>query len=386
MRQPQEWLSRRGPTQGPTSFSNAPTLRPSGPRRENALSTSRMGRPEIRRRRIGPFVGGGLAIFGLWLCQTLSAQSTTGWIGFLKNGEVWTAASDGQGARRLTPTGEIVDDFRFAPGSDYLAYSRARGVLEGRTLTSIVVMNTRSGAIVAELQGTQTDPWVYLNRWLPGAKLLCHRSSGADVSGTFELDVVRHTTRELDVATGDRLNSVDEALDGTVTAYIDDIGSGYQRRLHVVDTRTGLDVVPVTMPAIYDLRLAPDARSVAFLQVRGFPPSMRDQVWIYRIDTRTLTERYEGPAGSKTSGEYGLSWSTDSRYLALGYGGEALILDLSTVDTPPQHVAAQDLCWAGPQQAVFADQRGIELYDVRTATRRLLLDRASHPECLVGRP
>jgi hypothetical protein len=114
---------------------------------------------------------------------------------------------------------------------------------------------------------------------------------------------------------------------------------------------------------------------------------MRDQVWFYRIDTRLLTERYEGPAGSKTSGEYGLSWSTDSRYLAVGYGGEALILDLSTVDTPPQHVAAaQDLCWTGPQQAVFADQRGIELYDVRTATRRLLMDRASHPECLVSRP
>ena len=171
-----------------------------------------------------------------------------------------------------------------------------------------------------------------------------------------------------------------------MTAYIDDIGSGYQRRLHLVDTRTGLDVVPVTMPAIQDLRLSPDARSLAFLAVSGFPPSMRDHVWIYRIDSRTLTERYEGPAGSKTYGEYGLDWSTDSQYVAVGYVGEALILDTSTVDTPPQHVAGQDLCWTGPQQAVLASLRGIEVYDMRTATRRLLLDRASHPECLVSRP
>jgi hypothetical protein len=107
---------------------------------------------QITCRWIGPFAIGGLAAFGLSLCQTLSAQPPTrGWIGFLKNGEVWTAASDGQEARRLTPTGETVDYFRFSPSSDYLAYSRARGVLEGRTITSIVVMHTRSRAIVAEL-------------------------------------------------------------------------------------------------------------------------------------------------------------------------------------------------------------------------------------------
>ena len=99
-----------------------------------------------------------------------------------------------------------------------------------------------------------------------------------------------------------------------------------------------------------------------------------------------MTKRYEGPAGVKTSGEYGLSSSTDSRFLAVGYAGEALILDASAVDAPPQQVSAQDLCWTGPQRAVFAGPRGIEVYDVITATRRVLIDGASHPECLVRRP
>ena len=237
-------------------------------RHEDPVCTSERGPFEIAWRRIGPFVIGGLAIVGSWHCQTVSAQPSRSWIGFLKNGEVWTAASDGQEARRLSSSGETVDDFRFAPNSDYLAYSRARGVLEGRPITSVVVMNTRSGAIVAEVHGTQTDPWVYLNRWLPRGNLLGHRSSGADVSGTFELDVVRHTTPELDVATSGRLNSIDEAPDGTVSAYFDDFG-GYQRRLHLVDRRTGIDVVPVIMPGINDLRLSPDAHSVAFLGVSG---------------------------------------------------------------------------------------------------------------------
>jgi hypothetical protein len=68
-----------------------------------------MTRPKVGRRtlRVSPRctdsvlqrhmrqLSGGLAILGLWLCQTLSAQSTIGWIGFLKNGEVWL-----QGQRR----------------------------------------------------------------------------------------------------------------------------------------------------------------------------------------------------------------------------------------------------------------------------------------------
>lgn len=305
-------------------------------------------------------------------------------IAFLKGGEVWTVPPSGGPPTRVTRTGGRVEDFRYSPTGEYLAYSkRIRRSVE-RPVASIVILRVATGDTLVELK--PDDGWIDIDRWV-GTKLIYHSSAAMEVSGVFEFDAASVTRRELDADAGAIALDSDLSRDGSLLVYQDDAGVGptFQHRLHLVDTSTGEDRVHLTKRSLMAPAVSPDDSAVVFVEVFGDArdrDQARDRVWVYRVNG---VERmiFEGPVRAKGGGS-GLSWSTDGRRIAMNFGGRTDVFDAAAADTPTlvREYQGTDACWISAAQLLVSSQSGIESIDVDSGRRDLVVAGGARPQCL----
>lgn len=301
-------------------------------------------------------------------------------VAFLKAGEVWTVPSGGGNPTKITNTHGLVEDFRFSPQREYLAYSKRIKKGDERPISSIVIVRIATKAVVIEIK--PDGGWIDIDRWL-GTKLIYHSSAAMEVSGVFEFDAVRRTRRELDPNGGWVALGSDMSADGSLLAYADDVGLGptYLNRLHFVETASGNDVIHVSRRSIMAVAIAPDKGGAAFVEVvdqvrdRG---DARDRVWIYRQNAGE-SMIYEGPVRPKGGGS-GLTWSPDLRYIAMNFGGRTTVLD-TTKTIAPREFQGTDACWTGANQLAVTTAAGVQTIDVDSDHRVVLAAAAARSQC-----
>jgi hypothetical protein len=312
----------------------------------------------------------------------MTALAALAVVAFLQNGEVWTSPEGADGTiRQATHTGGRVEDFRYSVDGQYLAYARRIRDAAERPVAAIVVMRVATGTILAELQ--PDDGWLDIDRWL-GSVLVYHASSGLDVSGIYEYDAVRGARRELDPARTSP-NDRDVSKDGRLSVYVDDTGLGpvFRQRLHVVDVRTGADVVRASKRSVMAPAISPSTAAVAFVEVVDAPPNGTpglDRVWISRSDGSEAMV-YEGPVRAKGGGS-GLMWAPDSGRISMDFGARTIVLDAGSNARPLQDLPGTDTCWIDARQIVMATAAGVERIDVLSRARQLIAPRARRPQCL----
>src|SRR5438552_2592923 len=168
------------------------------------------------------------------LTTALDAATPPAHIAFLNKGEVWMVSVGLSKLQQQTRTGAKVEDFRFSPRGDYLAYAERLRPGHGRPICSIVIVNLATGRVIKELQ--PNDGWIDIDKWL-GTTLVYHASAAMEISGVFEFDAVRLTGRELESHAGSRALDSDMTPDGSLLAYVDNVGLGptFEEQLHLVD-------------------------------------------------------------------------------------------------------------------------------------------------------
>jgi hypothetical protein len=149
------------------------------------------------------------------LFTTLSAAAPATGIAFLNKGEVWVFAAHHGAPRRETRTGGRVEDFRFSPRGDYLAYARRLRPGDGRWICTMVVVNVTTGGVIKEIR--PVDGWIDIDKWL-GTTLLYHASAAMEVSGVLEFDAIRRTGREPAPGAGAHPFDSDMTPDGSLLA------------------------------------------------------------------------------------------------------------------------------------------------------------------------
>ena len=313
------------------------------------------------------------------LTMTVAAATPSARIAFLDKGEVWVLSAEGGRPERQTRTGAKVEDFRFSPRGDYLAYAKRLRPGDGRPICSIFITNAATGRVIKEIR--PDDGWIDIDKWL-GTTLLYHASAAMEVSGFFEFDAVRRAGRELEPNVGSRTFDRDMTPDGSLLAYVDDIGLGptFEERLHLVDAATGADVVQVSKRSVLAPAISPTKEAVAFIEVFGELSTARDRVWVYRRHDRSVKMISDADVTPKSAGS-GLTWSPDSRYVSVNFGGRVTVLDISET-LPSRTFRGVDACWSGAGTLVVGSTAGLEAIDVVTGMRQLVVSGGSRPQCL----
>jgi dipeptidyl aminopeptidase/acylaminoacyl peptidase len=306
-------------------------------------------------------------------------------IAFLRAGDVWTQSGDGGSATNVTRSGGRVEDFRFSPTGEYLAFAKRIRRAEERPVCSIVVMRTASRRVLREF--TPSEGWLDIDKWL-GPRLIYHSSAAMEVNGVFEYDVSTDARRALDLELGSIAMDSDASPDGRLTAFVDNdgVGATFESRVHVRDARTGDDVVHARKRSAMAPAISPDARAVAFLEVVDGTAGMtngRDRVWVTRLGRET-TLIYDGPVQAKGGGS-ALTWSPDSSRLAMNFGGRTTILDPGRV-TPGRQLSGAAACWLDPAHLIVATPAGIARIAIESGESRPVAAAASRPQCLPAAP
>jgi dipeptidyl aminopeptidase/acylaminoacyl peptidase len=311
------------------------------------------------------------------LALPLPALAAPARIAYLDKGDVWVITPGRSGVERQTRTGKV-EDFRFSPDGQYLAYANRLRRHEERPICSIIIAKVSTGTVIKELR--PDDGWIDIDKWL-GSTLLYHASSAGEVSGFFEFDAAHVVGRPLDP--GDA-HTLDTALsrDGQVRAYIDDVGLGptFQERLHLVNTVSGADAVVASTRSVMAPAFSPQHDAVAFIEVAGDGSGARDRLWIYRTGDRNLTMISDDPVAAKTAGE-GPQWSPDGRYLAVNFGSR---LSVRAIDggAASRQLRGADACWVNATTIVMRDADGIQQVDVATGSPQLVVRNGTRPQCL----
>jgi len=304
-------------------------------------------------------------------------------IAFLRSGDVWVQPADGGAATNVTRTGGRVEDFRFSPTGEYLAFARRIKRAEERPISAIVVMRTDRRRVLREFK--PSEGWLDIDKWL-GSTLIYHSSAAMEVSGIFEYDAATGTGRELDPEHGSIALDSDASADGSLVAYVDNDGVGptFESRLHLRDSRSGQDVIAARKRSAMSPAIAPDLRSIAFVEVVDAvrdPAHARDRVWVARAGSDS-TLIYEAPVQAKGGGS-GLTWSPDGARLAMNFGGRTMLLDPLRA-APGRQLSGTDACWVDALHLVLAKPDGIARVNVESGDSRVAVADASRPQCLTS--
>jgi hypothetical protein len=301
-------------------------------------------------------------------------------IAFLDKGEVWMLSPGRSGAQQQTHTGAKVDDFRFSPRGEYLAYAERLRPGHGRPICSIVIVDEGTGGVLTEIQ--PGEGWIDIDKWL-GSTLVYHASAAMAVSGVLEFDAARRTGRELESHAGDRALDSEMRSDGSLLAYVDTTGLGptFEELLHLVDTATGADVVEVSKRSLMAPAIAPTKDAVAFVEVIGDGAMAHDRVWVYRRTDSSLTMINDDTVQPKSAGSGGLAWSPDSRYVSIDFGNGITVRAVSE-PSPPRTFRGVGACWSGPQTLVVGSPVGIDTIDILTGIRQSLVTGGARPQCV----
>jgi len=97
-------------------------------------------------------------------------------VAFLDKGEVWVGSAGRGRLQQQTHTGAKVEDFRFSPNGDYLAYAKHLRAGRGRPICSIVIVHVTTGAVIKEL--LPAEGWIDIDKWL-GTTLRYHSTLSA---------------------------------------------------------------------------------------------------------------------------------------------------------------------------------------------------------------
>jgi hypothetical protein len=312
------------------------------------------------------------------LAATLGAADPSARIAFLDRGEIWDLGSSGR-AQQKTNTGGKVQDFRYSPDGEYLAYSKRLKPGDGRPICSIVIVDVVSGRLITEIP--PREGWIDIDKWL-GSTLLYHSSEAMEVSGVFSFDASRQTGRELDLNVGSIALDSDATPDGAWLVYVDDDGVGptYQQRLHLVDVPANSDSVQVSKRSIMAPALAPSLDAIAFVEVAGDGAAARDHVWVYRTSDRRVTMLDDEAVQPKSAGT-GLAWSPDGRYVLTNFDTGVTVLD-ATGGTAPRRFRGTDACWLDSGTVVVGQGGGITAVDIESGATRSIVRRGGSPQCL----
>jgi hypothetical protein len=319
-----------------------------------------------------------LASVALVLVLPASAGAAPARIAYLDKGDVWVLTPGVPGAERQTRTGKV-EDFRFSPDGQYLAYANRLRRNEERAICSIVITKVSTGTVITEIR--PAEGWIDIDKWL-GSTLLYHASSAGEVSGFFEFDAARAAGRPLDQ--GDA-HTLDAALsrDGQLRAYVDDAGVGpaFQERLHLVNTVNGADFVVASKRSVMVPAVSAQHDAVAFIEMGGagsLPPE--HHLWIYRTTDRRLTMLGDDPATAGSAVE-SLEWSPDGRHLAINFGNR---LSVRTIDggAALRPLRGEDACWLNATTIVMRDATAIQRVDVVSGSQQVIVSSGTRPQCL----
>jgi hypothetical protein len=304
-------------------------------------------------------------------------------VAFLDKGDVWVLAADGTAPRRHTNTRGKVEDFRFSPRGDYLAYAKQIRAHEERPICAIVIVDVLHNRIVREIK--PSEGWIDIDKWL-STRLRYHASSGLEVSGWFEFDAVRRAGSELDPTASAHAFENDLSLDESLFVYVDDVGVGptFEERLHLVDTASSADRVHVSKRSVSAPAIAPAKDAVAFIEVFGDGKAARDRLWVYRLADASLRMIDDAPVQPKSAAGSALTWSPDGRYLSVNFGSSVTVVDVDA-RTPRRTFRGIDACWSAAGTVVVGNTGGavgLDAIDVTTGARRALFPRGTRPQCL----
>ena len=319
------------------------------------------------------------AIAAVSLCGLASGASSAVRIAALRDGEVWTVRPGGGWDHPQTRSSGRIEDFRFSPRGEFLAYARRIRAADERPICSIVILDASTGKVLKEIE--PEDGWIDIDKWL-GTRLRYHASSHMEVSAFFEFDTAQRRARELDPTAGSRGFDTDLSPDGSLLAYVDDAGVGrtFQERLHLVQVTSGTDRIAVSKRSIMAPAIAWSNDAVAFVEVVDDTTASRDRVWVYRLPEASVKLLADRPASSKNAGS-GLLWSPDDRRLSIDFGSRVTVLNVSDA-LALRTFQGTNACWLDPTTLIVESQGGVDRVDVVTGNRRVLVRGASHPQCL----
>ena len=124
-----------------------------------------------------------------------AADELDGIIAFLHDGEICLSNKDGGEIEVLTQTEGKVEDFRFSPNLEYLAYTHVVGMVEDvglfdegeevpkTEIWSIVIVQLSTLNVLAEIE--PGGEWLNLVQWTTFDKLMYYSSSGFDIAGIY---------------------------------------------------------------------------------------------------------------------------------------------------------------------------------------------------------
>ncbi len=312
-------------------------------------------------------------------------------IAYLREGEVYIADSTGGNVLQITHDSGKVEDFLFSPTLKYLAYTKIIGyadepglwedteTIPQRAIHSIKIVELKSGRIINEIM-PQTDPWIYIQRWLPGDILMFYASSGFDVSGFFSYNTESNTQQEIGIGQSDILSNGDYSDDGSLECYVSDsgLGTNFRDNIHLVDLRTHNDRIVVSLRGTIEQKLSHSNTRIAFVLVEDSMKSYLDNFWICDTNGSHLTRLYRQPARPKPGLTNFIAWSPDDRFVGTFFPGEGVIFDLQNPATN-QRLEGSDFSWLNDSIIVFARQGDIYLYDLASKHLHRLIQGAQSP-------
>lgn len=328
---------------------------------------------------------------------TMQPGELSGKIAFIKAGEVWISDPDGRGMEQITSDSGKVDDYLFSPSLNYLAYARIISYVDEpglwedsekvpqRAVCSIRIFDPAAHKIVKEIMPTE-DTWIYMSKWLPGGKLLYYSASGFDVSGYYVYDIQKDAKEEFEYNLGSTESAADYSADGSQRLYVDDSGLGreYRQNLHLVDLKTGRDMILVSKRSIGDQTMSDDMNRIAFVEVEDVEKKYFDKLWICNIRGDSLINLYRGPAKAKTGGKCEIAWSPEGRFVGMFYQPEAMVFEIGNPGNV-EKIRGADFSWSESTKIIFSGTNGISRYDVSTHTSEVLMPGATNPKFLLKR-
>lgn len=328
-----------------------------------------------------------------FLAHTFTSPSDqlTGKIAFLRAGEVWVADTSGRNLRQLTNDSGKVDEFLLSPGLRYLAYARIIGSAEEpglwdstepppqRAIHSIVILDLQTKKKVTEIHPTR-DPWIYISRWLPREKFIYYGADGFAVNGYYQYDPVTSTQTELPSGENGLLDA-DYSSDGLLKAYVNDTGLGgsYRNNLHLVHLQSNKDTTLVSRRGtICEQRISNGGSRIVFIEVERVGNGYFDNLWLCDPVKSSCISLHRRPAKPKSGGVHHVAWSPDDRYIGLFFPPEALVFDLQHPKDPIA-VTGRNFCWIGNDRIALNFGNDLFVYDLRTMSKVLLIEKAEQP-------
>lgn len=306
----------------------------------------------------------------------LLSTDLTNKIAFLRKGEIWAVSPDGRLPKRLTHTNGKINEFLFSAGAEYLAYSKMIRLLDGGWQCSIVVQRMSDLRVIKEIR--TNDAYVYINKWLPGSKLLYYGSSTFEVTGHYLYDVPNNAEIRLNERDGITLEDAGFNIDGSLKAYIVEgrVGKRYLEILHLSYTKMNVDKVVASGSRILDPTISCDQKAIAFIDISDENHTSYDILWLYRLDTSSLIELFRCPAQGLNGDKRHVAWSLDDHYVALLFYAHAVLLEARS-GKKVADIQGENMSWISGDKIAFDRSHDVYVYNVTTDSTSLLIKGAN---------